>query len=71
MILCDSSQPGESGGVYTLPYSEAVDGRRHGYKLIRTTRTGQQWDRGVEWTRDPNHPPDPKCPECSPNGPAT
>jgi hypothetical protein len=62
--ICDSSSPGESGGVYTLPYGEAVEGKRHGYEDAGTTRTGRQWTRGVQWTRNADHPPDPKCPEC-------
>lgn len=55
--ICDSSAPGEAGGVYTLPYGEAVDGKRHGFQVSK--------HRGVEWTRNPDHKPDPKCPECS------
>ena len=55
--LCDSSAPGEAGGLYTLPYGEAVEGKRHGYEASK--------HRGVEWTRNPDHKPDPKCPECS------
>jgi hypothetical protein len=56
MILCDASAPGESGGVYTVPYVEAVDGRFHGYMTRRD---------GVAWVRSADHPADPKCPECA------
>jgi hypothetical protein len=63
--ICDSSTPGMDGDVYRLPYGEAVEGMRHGYEVRGKTRTGKEWSRGVTWTRNPNHPPDPKCPECS------
>jgi hypothetical protein len=63
--LCDSSTPGESGGLYTLPYGEAVEGKRHGYAVEHKSRISDRRARYVEWTRNPNHPPDPKCPECS------
>jgi len=54
--ICDSTAPGMAGGVYHLPYVEAVEGKRHGF---------MDGHRGVHWTRDPDHPPDPLCPECS------
>lgn len=54
-MLCDSSAPATSGGVYCVPYLESVNGQFHGHR----TRGG------VEWTRNANHPPDPECPECS------
>ena len=56
MILCDASKPGMDGDVYHMPYVEAVEGYRHGYMTKHN---------GVEWTRNINHPPDPRCPECA------
>jgi hypothetical protein len=65
MILCDSSNPGVAGDVYTLPYSEAVEGYRHGYEVRGRSRiTGREWSKGVTWTRNADHPEDPRCPEC-------
>lgn len=58
--ICDSSAPGMSGQVYRLPYPEAVEGKRHGYATKHN---------GVQWTRNPDHPADPRCPECSDVGP--
>jgi hypothetical protein len=43
------------GDVYHVPYLEAVEGYRHGYKTRHN---------GVAWTRQPDHPTDPKCPGC-------
>jgi hypothetical protein len=60
--ICDSSRPGMAGDVYQVPYAEAVQGYRHGFMTHHN---------GVIWTRSPNHPPDPRCPECSAYGPAT
>ena len=54
-MICDSSAPGMAGGVYHLPYVEAVEGKRHGYMTRHD---------GVTWTRSASHPADPKCPEC-------
>lgn len=63
--LCDSSAPGMSGDVYHLPYGEAVEGKRHAYAVEHKSRITGRAARYVEWTRNPDHPPDPKCPECS------
>lgn len=54
-MCCDASAPGDDGAVYHLPYIEAVDGKRHGYKTKH----------GVEWTRSSAHPADSRCPECA------
>lgn len=63
--ICDSSAPGMAGDVYHLPYPEAVEGKRHGYGVEYRSRIDPGRRRSfVEWTRNPNHPPDPKCPEC-------
>lgn len=58
--LCTSDMPGETGGHYVTPYVEAVEGYRHAYQVPAKPPA-----RAVRWTRDPNHPPDPKCPECA------
>lgn len=62
--ICDASSPGMAGDVYHLPYAEAVQGERHGWEKRGRTRAGVEWSHGVQWTRNPNHPPDPRCPEC-------
>jgi hypothetical protein len=53
-----------AGDVFHLPYAEAVEGLRHGYEVKGVTRLGRAWSRGVTWTRNPDHPEDPRCPEC-------
>lgn len=61
MILCDASNPGtDSAGLYECPYSESVDGYRHGF--LHEDGYGRSW---VKWTRAANHPADPRCPECA------
>lgn len=55
MIFCDSSSPGVAeDGLYVTPYVEAVEGYHHAYKTRQ----------GVEWTRNWDHPEDPRCPAC-------
>jgi len=54
-MLCDSSRPGMDGDQYRVPYVEAVQGYWHGYATPHN---------GIQWTRTPDHPPDPKCPGC-------
>lgn len=64
--ICDASSPGLNGEVYNLPYAEAVEGKRHGYEVRKRKRTtGEEYSLGVEWTRNPDHPADPRCPECA------
>lgn len=67
--ICDSSAPGMAGDVYHLPYVEAVEGKRHAYRVEhKSPISDRPARRYVEWTRNPDHPPDPRCPEC--HGPA-
>ena len=67
MILDDADNPGVEGGTYVISYCELVDGYRHAYET--TTRFGQR--KVVRYSRTPNHPADPRCPECAatPGGP--
>lgn len=60
MIICSPDNPGTDGGVYTLPYIEATEGKRHGYDGGPS--------HGIQWTRNAYHPADPYCPECKPKG---
>lgn len=60
MIICSPDNPGVGAiGVYHLPYIEATEGKRHAFN------TGAS---GIVWTRNPNHYPDPRCPECKLKG---
>lgn len=56
MRVINSTTPAEPGDLYHLFYTEAVEGKRHGYK----TKVGV-----MIWTRSPNHPADDRCPECA------
>ena len=47
---------------YYLGYSSMVDGYRHAYEReVPGSRIGRT---EIKTTRNPNHPPDPKCPGC-------
>lgn len=62
MILDDANNPAVECGRYVIPYGEAVDGYRHAYR--KTSPHGyRSW---VAYSRTPNHPADPRCPECAP-----
>lgn len=61
MILDDASHPAVEGGTYVIAYGELVDGYRHAYKW--TSPHGHRSE--VRYSRTPNHPPDPRCPECA------
>lgn len=54
-MICGPENPGMNGAVYHTPYIEAVEGYEHAH----STRLG------VAWTRNPQHPEDPKCPGCN------
>ena len=56
VIICDSQRPGIDGGVYHLPYIEAVDGKLHGHR----DKHGR-----VKWTHARPATADPKCPACN------
>jgi hypothetical protein len=60
MILDDATRPAVERGVYTIGYSEMVDGYHHAYYVDSPNPT----KRGVRYSRTPNHPADPRCPEC-------
>lgn len=68
MILDDANSPAVEGGTYVIGYSELVDGYRHAYEAP----VGKHGYRTVvRYSRDRNHPPDPRCPECNPTPEAT
>lgn len=56
MRLCTSDMPDVQKGLYITPYTESVDGYRHGYRNHHGL---------VQWTRNADHPADAKCPECA------
>lgn len=58
MILDDADHPGVENGRYHIGYVELVDGYRHAFRDERT--------RKVRYSRTPDHPADPRCPECNP-----
>lgn len=61
MIIDDASHPAIEGGVYHIAYGELVDGYRHAYEV--TSPYGYRKE--VRYSRTPNHPADPRCPECA------
>lgn len=61
MILDDADHPAVEGGRYHIAYGEMVDGYRHAFEVaVGKYRTV------VRYSRDANHPPDPRCPACHP-----
>lgn len=65
VILCaaDSPQPGTK--PYHIGYTDLVDGYRHAW-----TETGPGGRKKLRHGRSPNHPADPRCPECHPQADA-
>jgi hypothetical protein len=55
MILDDADHPAVEGGVYVIPYNEAVDGYWHAFRKGRKVQYSRSW----------GHPADPRCPECN------
>jgi len=62
VIIDDADHPSIEGGVYHIGYVEMVDGYRHAYRAP----VGKCGHRTViRYSRSPNHPADPRCPECA------
>jgi hypothetical protein len=61
VIIDDANYPAVEGGRYHISYVELVDGYRHAF------RDGRK----VRYSRTPDHPADPRCPECNPLTQAT
>lgn len=64
IIICDADYPPVEDGRYHIAYNEAVDGYRHAY-ADPDSRRGRRRGK-VRYSRTPNHPADPRCPECKP-----
>lgn len=65
MIICTPERPGLDGDRYRMPYVEAVEGKRHAFMVEhKSPISDRPARRYVQWTRNPDHPQDPKCPSC-------
>lgn len=57
MIICDADDAAMWDSRIHIGYCQMVDGYRHAWR---------EPDGKIRYSRSPNHPPDPACPECHP-----
>ncbi|HTF53621.1 MAG TPA: hypothetical protein VK735_39765 [Pseudonocardia sp.] len=57
LIICDADYPSVENGRYHIGYIELTNGYRHAFYDERV--------RHVRYSRKPDHPADPRCPECN------